>query len=570
MDREKLTEEILGYLDGQLTADEERALAARIRGDAEAEKLLADLMRLHASVASALQERAGESAARLELGAAPTPPGGVPRARRGLRAQRPETRTAWVAGIVAALAACLLIAIAVSVPGRKGPDRPTAIRPSPKPETPAPAPPETPREMPRPKPPAPPEEPKLQPQPLPIQPAPVPQPAPPPAPRPEEPRPAPTPAPPKTTTVAEAPPKPPPALAQIERVKGEATVATAGVKAPAREGQGLLPGQSLQTAGTESLAVVKFIDGTQLELGGDTTLSPLAEATAKAGKTIVLESGAVVAKVSKQPAGQAMVFTTPHAEARVLGTTLRLSVDPQGTRLEVTEGRVRLTRRQDGASVEVGAGFYAVAAPGPRPTARKIGTPLPGTVHLLENFEDAAAVKARWQPIEGGFPTTSAGGIEVDLSPRPGESYAAGGWHSAGGLRTRQSFPLPLRITVDVELSHQDVALNVLLVLIPVSQKGGTIKNEIAVRVRGGEHALLIENEKAKITEGSLRVPLRERWILEVNETDVRVLIDDREFHRQAHKLTITENYRIELQGAAKLEAPKGAKVRFDNVKIEP
>lgn len=567
MDREKLTEEILGYLDGQLTAEEERALAARIRGDAEAEKLLADLMRLHASVASALQERAGESAARLELGAAPTPPGGVPRVRRRLRAHRPERRTAWVAGIVAALAACLLIAIAVSVPGRKVPDRPTAIRPSPKPETPAPAPPETPREVPRPKPPPPPEEPKAPPLPI-VEPAPVPRPTPPPAPRPEEPRPAPTPAPapPKTTTVAEAPPKPPPALAQVERVKGDATVAAA----PAREAQGLLPGQSLKTLGAESLAVVKFVDGTQLELGGDTTLTPLAEATSKAGKTVVLESGAVVAKVSKQPAGQAMLFTTPHAEARVLGTTLRLSVDPQGTRLEVTEGRVRLTRRQDGASVEVGAGFYAVAAPGPRPAARKIGTPLPGTVHLLETFEDAAAVKARWQPIEGGFPTTSAGGLEIDLSPRPGESYAAGGWHVAGGLRTRTSFPLPLRVTVDVEVSHQDAALNALLVLIPASQKGGTIKNEIAVRVRGGEHALLIENEKVKITEGSLKVPLRERWTLEVTETDVRVLVDDREFHRQAHKLTIAEPYRVELQGAAKVEAPKGAKVRFDNLKIEP
>jgi ribosome-associated protein YbcJ (S4-like RNA binding protein) len=125
-------------------------------------------------------------------------------------------------------------------------------------------------------------------------------------------------------------------------------------------------------------------------------------------------------------------------------------------------------------------------------------------------------------------------------------------------------------VTAEVEVSHQDVALNTLLVLIPVSQKGGTVKNEIAVRVRGGEHALLVENERVKVADGSLKLPLRERWTLEVTETDVRVLIDDKEFHRQAHKLTITENYRVELQGSAKLEAPKGAKVRFDNVKIEP
>jgi len=38
---------------------------------------------------------------------------------------------------------------------------------------------------------------------------------------------------------------------------------------------------------------------------------------------------------------------------------------------------------------------------------------------------------------------------------------------------------------------------------------------------------------------------------------------------RQAHGLTITEDYKFELQGAAKNDVPNGAHVTFDNVKVE-
>jgi hypothetical protein len=369
-------------------------------------------------------------------------------------------------------------------------------------------------------------------------------------------------------TVAEEKPKAPPAIAQIERVRGEVIVIADGAKFLAGEASGILHGQSLATIGADSAASLKYLDGTQVELAGDTKLSQLVESPA--GKRVMLDKGAAVAQVAKQPSGQAMVFATPHAEARVLGTTLKLSVDPQGTKLEVTEGRVRLTRRSDGASVEVGAGYYAVAAPGPRPFPRKIGVPMPGRFHLLEDFEDAAAVKTRWQALEGGFPATTTGALDLDVSPRPGDSYAGGGWHLAGGLRTKQGFPLPIRVTVDVELSVKDDNVNALIVFVPSTQKGGSLKNEIAVRLRGGEYAVLVEGQKAKSHDSSWKPPLRERWTIEVDRTEVKLLVDGKEVQRHAHGLTITEEYRVELQGSAKLEAPKGSRVRFDNVKIEP
>ena len=85
------------------------------------------------------------------------------------------------------------------------------------------------------------------------------------------------------------------------------------------------------------------------------------------GKRLYLSKGRVSATVARQPEGQPFILSTPHGEARVLGTTLRLTVEaaPAGglTRLEVVEGKVRLQRR-DGKAVDVTSGHLAVAADG--------------------------------------------------------------------------------------------------------------------------------------------------------------------------------------------------------------
>jgi len=68
-------------------------------------------------------------------------------------------------------------------------------------------------------------------------------------------------------------------------------------------------------------------------------------------------------------AGRPMIFETPTAEARILGTSIRLAVLPSKekdkdaeTSLEVTKGKVELKRLSDGAVTEVVAGQFAIAA----------------------------------------------------------------------------------------------------------------------------------------------------------------------------------------------------------------
>jgi hypothetical protein len=150
------------------------------------------------------------------------------------------------------------------------------------------------------------------------------------------------------------------AVATLERVEGDVQLVTRQGRAPARAGMPILADQGLQTTGKGSLAVFRYLDGTRIELGPDSLTERLAL------RAVPLTRGMLAATVGRQPPGSPVVFATPHAEATVLGTRLSLLVGPASTRLEVREGKVRLRRLDDSASVEVTAGHFAVAEKGVR------------------------------------------------------------------------------------------------------------------------------------------------------------------------------------------------------------
>jgi len=150
-------------------------------------------------------------------------------------------------------------------------------------------------------------------------------------------------------------------VAALEIAEGEVFLVLGTEKKPAASGQELTPGQGLEVVGR---AVLRFGDTTKVELGPGTVVRDLA---AEGGKRFFVDRGSVDAVVTKQPPGQPMAVVTPHGEATVLGTTLRITVDPdpkKGTRLEVSEGKVQLRRRSDGKTADVTSGHFAVAATG--------------------------------------------------------------------------------------------------------------------------------------------------------------------------------------------------------------
>jgi WD40 repeat protein/ferric-dicitrate binding protein FerR (iron transport regulator) len=159
----------------------------------------------------------------------------------------------------------------------------------------------------------------------------------------------------------------PSAVATLVEVQGDVLVGADSDKAPAVAGQGIFPGQEVQTGGEGSYAVVRYEDGTRLELNIDTSIRFLvcqgdeADGIRAGGKKVFLIAGLLAANVAKQPVGQPMILSTPHARVKVLGTRFISTSAPDATRIELEEGQVQVTRKSDGKTINVKPGSFAVA-----------------------------------------------------------------------------------------------------------------------------------------------------------------------------------------------------------------
>lgn len=352
------------------------------------------------SEASDVQGDAFAAAVRRKLGA---------KTHRRLPLKKPVARKqAWALPLTAA-AAVLLAAVGVFLLTRPKPAPQTEVAVQPPPPVVAP-------------------EPKPEPEqnrpsilfPKPKAPTPKPEPV---TPTPPVERPEPTPEPPKPAPEPEPAPVPPPSrgtvavLATIESAGGEVAVQTDAGKVAGKADLGLIPGQELQTGARSSHAVVKLPDGTRIHLAGDTLLRLVDP------HNFVLSRGALRAEVARQLPTTPMIFATPTADARVLGTELVLFAGAESTRLEVRTGKVRLTRREDGASAEVSAGQTATA-PKTGVFAAKPGRAAQG-LQALYLFHEAQGnivhdVAAAGAPLDLRIQkgrTSWNGGLQIDGNP---------------------------------------------------------------------------------------------------------------------------------------------------------
>jgi parallel beta-helix repeat protein len=147
--------------------------------------------------------------------------------------------------------------------------------------------------------------------------------------------------------------------AELIALSGSVELVRETASAPAQVGTQVIPGEGLKT-GAGGLAKLRYPDGTTIELKEESNLSLLRHEQAK---RLALKQGEIFADVAKQKPDEALTVVTPHGEATVVGTQLKLAVAKESTRLEVTQGKVRLTN-PDNKFVDVEAGNYAVATAG--------------------------------------------------------------------------------------------------------------------------------------------------------------------------------------------------------------
>jgi FecR-like protein/PA14 domain-containing protein len=147
----------------------------------------------------------------------------------------------------------------------------------------------------------------------------------------------------------------------------------AGQTLPSAAGRRLRTGDVLRTLPNATAAITFAPEKTRIVLQSDTELKLV---SVSRGKRFAVRTGQLVASVARQRPFRPMVIVTPQAEARVLGTKFTLAAATNATRLEVIEGKVKLTRTSDGAPVEVDAGYYAVATD----SADLVASPLTGRI----------------------------------------------------------------------------------------------------------------------------------------------------------------------------------------------
>jgi hypothetical protein len=159
-------------------------------------------------------------------------------------------------------------------------------------------------------------------------------------------------------------------MARLAAATGQVYILAQGKRIPAQAGQDVLSGQGIETVGPLSWAAVRFTDGTRLEVWADTRVARLTEpleASDPSGKRAFVTEGTLIGAFAKQPKDRPFVLTTPQGEARVLGTVLSLTVEPDGigaTRLEVGEGKVQFLESVNSKSIDVTTGLYTVATAG--------------------------------------------------------------------------------------------------------------------------------------------------------------------------------------------------------------
>lgn len=343
----RVEELIQKYVDRLLTPAEGEELSRRLEEDPEAAAAFAEATRQASFLETSLGELAREGA----------PP------RRRTRRRRPRGFPSRAGSPVALLAAAsvlfglflVLLVASLSV----APAPVVRREPAPAPVVPRPVPPSrnVPAAEPDPRPVEPPRPGKPSPAPVP---RPEPEPPKPPAEAPRKPDPAPAPSP-DAPVPPRKPVKPPEpevtavAVATLREAEGDVRVSGA----PARAGMTLRQDSRVE-CGRDSRAMVAFEDGTRMDLEPESVVVLPSQAE---GKRVRLRSGRLRSKIARQPAGRAMVFTTPQAEATVVGTALRLGVEDGGiTRLEVTEGTVRFGRAGERRQIAVSAGHYALAS----------------------------------------------------------------------------------------------------------------------------------------------------------------------------------------------------------------
>jgi FecR protein len=182
-------------------------------------------------------------------------------------------------------------------------------------------------------------------------------------------------------------------LIDMGKPSGVTAAVADGVNAPSQQVN--LKLGALLSLNVNQEAQVAFKDGTRMDLSA--TSAVRVSGIDQGGARIALENGSLSAEVTKQPKGSHFQVATNDAVLTVIGTKFTATRFPWGTRVEVTEGRVRTRRSSDGSEVEIGVGNRVdVGSNAGDLSLQPIRPPLPSGAIALEPVADAIVVGGQY------------------------------------------------------------------------------------------------------------------------------------------------------------------------------
>ncbi|MBN1672340.1 MAG: right-handed parallel beta-helix repeat-containing protein [Kiritimatiellae bacterium] len=224
-------------------------------------------------------------------------------------------------------------------------------------------------------------------------------------------------------------------VARVAAVEGQVALRRDATDAVCRPGTWLRAGDELLAGADGGFAIAFVGERTRVDVSGN---SVLAFAGIRAGKRLELRHGVLDASVVKQPAGRPLRIVTPHAEASVLGTRLRVMAGAGSTRLEVREGEVELTAREGHESVVVAAGQVAEVAPETPLVARTPGRDYYVDAESRGGPSDDAGPGSKSRP----WRTLARAFAEREPRPSPGDTiWVRGGVYGEALTITRGGAP---------------------------------------------------------------------------------------------------------------------------------
>ncbi len=186
-------------------------------------------------------------------------------------------------------------------------------------------------------------------------------------------------------------PAPYAAIARVESVQGSVFSVQDTDPHPRalQAGDEILANTHIETGADGAATLAWLTEDATVELAASSKLET------RSSKRAVLHEGQLTATVAPRTTADLFTIDTPNASAEVLGTRFRIQTAQAAnsnngffTRLDVEEGRVRLIRLADKASVETLANRFAVAAENIEMKAYEQGTEwIAGRILFADDFE---------------------------------------------------------------------------------------------------------------------------------------------------------------------------------------